>query len=175
MAIGEINGETTLIGQDFPNSSTNYSNARLRPGTRLGIDGRYLIWDSSTIRIKKDIEDYSEDDAYQSIKNLKPVLYWPLDRIDGNNIENYDESYEGVENPTEYIGKQGGFIAEWLDQDPNLRKYVTYNTKGEVDGIAYDKLVVPTISAMQKLMKKVEELEDEIRVLKSTNSGSFNS
>lgn len=174
MAIGDVNGETTLIGQDFPNTSTNVANARLRPGTRLGISGRYLIWDSSTIRIKKDIEDYPEDDAYQSIKNLKPVLYWPLDKIDGGNLENYNETYEGVENPTEYIGKQGGFIAEWLDQDPNLRKYVTYNTNGEVDGIAYDKLVVPTISAMQKLMKKVEELEDEIRILKSDNSGSFN-
>jgi hypothetical protein len=172
MAIGELNGETTLIGQDFPNTSTNVANARLRPGTRFGISGRYLIWDSSTIRIKKDIEDYSKEDAYNSIKNIKPVVYWPLNKIDGKDIEDYNETYSGLKNPTEYIGKQGGFIAEWLDKDPNLRKFVTYDN-GRVDGIAYDKLVVPTIAAMQKLIDKVEELEKEVDNLKSQISGSF--
>jgi hypothetical protein len=68
-----------------------------------------------------------------------------------------------MENPKEYIGKQGGFIAEWLDTDPELRKYVTYgkDSGGNVttDAISYDRLVVPLTKVVQILMDKVEALE----------------
>ena len=66
-------------------------------------------------------------------------------------------------NAKEYIGKMGGFIAEWLDEDPDMRRYVSYGKdkdgKVTTDTISYDKLVVPLTKAVQILMDKVEALE----------------
>jgi hypothetical protein len=163
------NPESCLIGSNFPGQGTNVATARLRiasPATKLGITGRELIYDtSSTLRIKKDIEAYP-DSAYDTIKKLKPVLFTPLNIIntttmETNGEEDYSKSYP-MPNAKEYIGKQGGFIAEWLDEDPDLRRYVVYgysNGKVQTDTINYDKLVVPLTKAVQILMDKVEALE----------------
>ena len=67
-----------------------------------------------------------------------------------------------IPNAKEYIGKQGGFIAEWLDADPELRRYVSYGVSGSVvttDSLSYDKIVVPLTKTVQILMDKVEALE----------------
>jgi hypothetical protein len=162
--------ESCLIGSNFPSQNTNVATARLRiasPTTKLGITGRELIWDSSsTIRVKTNIEDYPNS-AYDAIKKLKPVLYTPLQVVntftfETNGEEDYSKTYP-MPNALEYIGKQGGFIAEWVDADPELRRYVTYgkDKSGKVttDTIAYDKIVVPLTKAVQILMDKVEALE----------------
>ncbi len=166
--MGVNNGESCLVGSNFPNQATNVATARLRivggSGDKLGITGRELIWDSSTIRVKKDIEDYPNS-AYESIRKIRPVLYTPLVAKNGNTFEdptedNYD-SYP-MPNPKEYIGKQGGFIAEWLDEDPELRRYVSYGKNGDkvtTNSLAYDKLIVPLTKTVQILMDKVEALE----------------
>jgi len=68
-------------------------------------------------------------------------------------------------NAKEYIGKQGGFIAEWLDADPEMRRYVSYGVSGSLitkDAINYDMIVVPLTKAVQILMDKVEALEAHI-------------
>jgi hypothetical protein len=156
---------SVMIGQNWPSQQANVANARLRLGTKLGISGRELIFDSSTMRIKTDIEDYP-DSAYDSIKQLKPILYKPLKVINSNTYEtdgedDYQNSYP-MPNAKEYIGKQGGFIAEWLDEDPELRRYVSYGVSGSVvttDSINYDMLVVPLTKTVQILMGKVEALE----------------
>jgi hypothetical protein len=130
----------------------------------LGINGRELIFDSSTIRVKNNIEDYP-DSAYESIKKIRPVLYTPLNIIDSSTYETGEESdYSSypMPNPKEYIGKHGGFIAEWLDEDPEMRRYVCYGVSGSAittESLTYDKLVVPLTKAVQILMNKVEALE----------------
>ena len=155
-----------LSGQNWPSQGANVATARLRPGaTVLGIAGRELIFDSSTLRVKKDIEDYPNS-AYESIRRIRPVLYTPLKIVNSityeiNGEENYDEMYP-MPNAKEYIGKQGGFIAEWLDEDPELRRYVSYGVSGSavtVDSLAYDKIIVPLTKTVQILMDKVEALE----------------
>ena len=104
--------------------------------------------------------------AYESIRRIRPVLYTPLKVVNSttyeiNGEENYDEMYP-MPNAKEYIGKQGGFIAEWLDEDPELRRYVSYGVSGSavtVDSLAYDKIIVPLTKTVQILMDKVEALE----------------
>jgi hypothetical protein len=166
--MGTEGGKSRLSGQDWPSQSENVATARLRPGsTVLGIAGRELIFDSSTIRVKNNIEDYPNS-AYESIKKIRPVLYTPLNIIDSNTYETGGESdYSSypMPNPKEYIGKMGGFIAEWLDEDPELRRYVSYGVSGSVvttDSLSYDKIVVPLTKAVQVLMHKVEALEAKI-------------
>jgi hypothetical protein len=163
--MGIEGGKSRLSGQDWPSQNDNVATARLRPGaTVLGINGRELIFDSSTIRVKNNIEDYP-DSAYESIKKIRPVLYTPLNIIDSSTYETGEESdYSSypMPNPKEYIGKHGGFIAEWLDEDPEMRRYVCYGVSGSAittESLTYDKLVVPLTKAVQILMNKVEALE----------------
>jgi hypothetical protein len=163
--MGIEGGKSRLSGQDWPSQNDNVATARLRPGaTVLGIAGRELIFDSSTIRVKNNIEDYP-DSAYESIKKIRPVLYTPLNIIDSSTYETGEESdYSSypMPNPKEYIGKHGGFIAEWLDEDPEMRRYVCYGVSGSAittESLTYDKLVVPLTKAVQILMRKVEALE----------------
>jgi hypothetical protein len=163
---GTIGGNSVLMGANWPSQSPNVATARLRPGTtKFGIGGRELIFDSSTIRVKTDIEDYPNS-AYESIRRIRPVLYTPLNVVNSTTYEtDGEESYEHsypMPNAKEYIGKQGGFIAEWLDADPELRRYVAYGVSGSVvttDSLTYDKIVVPLTKAVQILMDKVEALE----------------
>jgi hypothetical protein len=168
--MGVNNSESCLIGSNFPSQTANVAAARLRiasPATKLGITGRELIWDSSsTLRIKTAIEDYPNT-AYDTIKKLKPILYLPLNVVNSttyetNGEEDYSKTYPMIPNAKEYIGKQGGFIAEWLDEDPEMRRYVVYGMsdgKKQTDTINYDKIVVPLTKAVQILMDKVEALE----------------
>ena len=156
LRLGGQTNEAIIISNAWPNQATNVATARLRPNTKLGLSGRELIFDSSTIRVKKDVEDYPEN-AYEIIKNIKPVLYWPRSKRDSEDLEDYN---------SEYVGKLGGFIAEWLDAEPELRRYVAYETTEEnpmdPTAIAYDKLVVPLTKAVQILMERVERLESII-------------
>jgi len=164
--MGTTGGNSVLVGANFPSQGANVATARLRPGTpKFGISGRELIFDSSTLRVKTNIEDYPIS-AYESIRRIRPVLYTPLNIVNSTTYEtdgeeDYAEMYP-MPNAKEYIGKQGGFIAEWLDADPELRRYVSYGVSGSavtVDSLAYDKLIVPLTKTVQILMDKVEALE----------------
>ena len=164
--MGTTGGNSVLMGANFPSQGSNVATARLRPGTpKFGLSGRELIFDSSTLRVKTNIEDYPIS-AYESIRRIRPVLYTPLNIVNSTTYEtdgeeDYAEMYP-MPNAKEYIGKQGGFIAEWLDSDPELRRYVSYGVSGSavtVDSLAYDKLIVPLTKTVQILMDKVEALE----------------
>jgi hypothetical protein len=159
---------SVLVGANFPQQNVNVATARLRLGTKVGITGRELIFESSTIRAKTDIEDYPES-AYESIKNIRPVLFTPLNIINSNTFESDGKEDIGLSypmaNPKEYIGKQGGFIAEWLDADPEMRRFVSYGVSGSAitcDSLMYDKLIVPLTKTVQVLINKVEALETHI-------------
>jgi hypothetical protein len=163
---GTIGNNSVLMGANWPSQAANVATARLRPGTtKFGIGGRELIFDSSTIRVKTNIEEYPNS-AYESIRKIRPVLYTPLKianttTYETNGEESYDDMYP-MPNAKEYIGKQGGFIAEWLDEDPEMRRYVSYGVSGSavtVDSLAYDKIIVPLTKTVQILMDKVEALE----------------
>jgi hypothetical protein len=174
ITMGDDAGQSVLIGRNWPAGAlANLNNARLRAATRLGIVGHELARDTSTIRIKAGIEGYSSETAYDSIKNIKPILFWPKDKIDGSGYEDYDAAYPNIKNPKEYIGKQGGFIAEWLDSDKNLRSFVSYDETGKPISISYDRLTVPIIAAMQKMIERMELLEKEVVELKNQISGSI--
>jgi len=161
--MGTNGTESVLIGANFPAQGSPSRTARLRPGTpKFGIStGRELISDSSTIRIKKDIEDYPTS-AYESIRNIKPILFTPLASVHSDEEEDYSQNYPLMENAKEYVGKQGGFIAEWLDKDPELRRFCNYGVSGSVsvlESVSYDRIVVPLTKTVQILMDKVEALE----------------
>jgi hypothetical protein len=161
--MGTVGSDSVLIGANFPAQGSPSRTARLRPGTpKFGIStGRELISDSSTIRIKKDIEDYPTS-AYESIRRIKPVLFTPLASIHSDEEEDYSQNYPLMENAKEYVGKQGGFIAEWLDMDPELRRFCNYGISGSasvLESVSYDRIVVPLTKTVQILMDKVEALE----------------
>jgi hypothetical protein len=167
--MGTDGTNSVLMGANWPQQNQNVATARLRPGnTKFQIAGRELIFETSTIRAKTNIEDYP-DSVYESIKNIRPILFTPLKIVNTNTMES-----DGIEdmtlaypmpNPYEYIGKQPGFIAEWLDDDPELRKFVQYGKSGSLvtcDSLAYDKLIVPLTKTVQILMNKIEALEAHI-------------
>jgi hypothetical protein len=160
--LGTDGTNSVVIGASFPESSAPARTARLRPaGPKFGITGRELISDSSTIRIKKDIEDYPNS-AYESIRRIRPVLFTPMAAVNSDVEEDYSINYPLIPNPKEYIGKHGGFIAEWLDADPELRRYCNYGISGSVsvlEAVSYERLVVPLTKTVQILMDKVEALE----------------
>ena len=167
--MGTDGTNSVLMGGNWPSQNANVATARLRPGnTKFGINGRELIFEASSIRTKTNIEDYPES-AYESIKNIRPVLFTPLQIINSMTEEtageeDYSKLYP-MPNAKEYIGKQGGFIAEWLDADPEMRRYVAYGVSGSViktDSLMYDKLIVPLTKTVQILINKVESLEAHI-------------
>jgi hypothetical protein len=167
--MGTDGTNSVLMGANWPQQNQNVATARLRPGnTKFGIAGRELIFESSTIRVKNDVEDYPEN-AYNSIKKIRPVLFTPMQVKNTTSYEivgeeDYQSTYP-MPNAKEYIGKQAGFIAEWLDGDPELRRFVQYGKSGSLvttDSLAYDKLIVPLTKTVQILMNKIEALEAHI-------------
>jgi hypothetical protein len=168
--MGVNSGESCLIGSNFPSQAANVATARLRiasPNTKLGITGRELIFDSSTIRVKTNIEDYPNS-AYESIRKIRPVLYTPLITKNSTTYENtVEDTYETypMPNPKEYIGKQGGFIAEWLDEDTEMRRYVVYGKNGDDN---------PYVQAFMEWWPELSQTLQEVRITGGEPSTSFN-
>ena len=161
--MGTDGNKSILILQDPPAYNPVGGDAgRLRPNqTALGITGYRLTYDSSTRRYKTEIENYP-DDAYNSLKKLKPILFVPKDgdNMDGSGSYDYTNTFS-FQNPREYIGKMPGFLAEDLDEHPELRKFLNYEQESTPvpRSIHYDRLVVLLTKTVQTLIDKVENLE----------------
>ena len=161
--MGTDGSKSILILQDPPAYNPIGGDAgRLRPNqTALGITGYRLTYDSSTRRYKTEIEEYPSS-AYDSIKKLKPILFVPKDgeNMEGSGSYDYSNTFS-FENPREYMGKMPGFLAEDLDEHPELRKFLNYEQEETAipRSVHYDRLTVLLTKAVQTLMDKVESLE----------------
>jgi hypothetical protein len=161
--MGTDGNKSILILQDPPAYNPIGGDAgRLRPNqTALGITGYRLTYDSSTRRYKTEIEEYPSS-AYDSIKKLKPILFVPKDgeNMEGSGSYDYSNTFS-FENPREYMGKMPGFLAEDLDEHPELRKFLNYEQEETPipRSVHYDRLTVLLTKAVQTLMEKVENLE----------------
>jgi hypothetical protein len=161
--MGTDGNKSILILQDPPAYNPIGGDAgRLRPNqTALGITGYRLTYDSSTRRYKTEIEEYPSS-AYDSIKKLKPILFVPKDgeNMEGSGSYDYTNTFS-FENPREYMGKMPGFLAEDLDEHPELRKFLNYEQEETPipRSVHYDRLTVLLTKAVQTLMEKVENLE----------------
>ena len=161
--MGTDGNKSILILQDPPAYNPIGGDAgRLRPNqTALGITGYRLTYDSSTRRYKTEIEEYPSS-AYDSIKKLKPILFVPKDgeNMEGSGSYDYSNTFS-FENPREYMGKMPGFLAEDLDEHPELRKFLNYEQEETAipRSVHYDRLTVLLTKAVQTLMDKVESLE----------------
>lgn len=106
----------------------------------LDNDGR--IWKSTSARkYKQDIEDAEVDPM--AVLRMQPRTW--RDRAE---VERDPES------STRYVG----FIAEELD-DLGLGQFVTRTPDGEVEGIAYDRLVAAVIPVLKNLDSRLRSLE----------------
>jgi hypothetical protein len=121
------------------------------PGTLLAINGltgtssgNYLriynnnvYYDSSSLRLKENIQPFKED--FTKIFKLEPKTY-----IDKN---------AGLPNI--------GYIAEELDE-LGLKNLVIYNTNGQPDGIQYDKITLYLIEIIKDQQERLENLETKL-------------
>jgi hypothetical protein len=108
--------------------------------TVIGTDN-VLMRSSSARKYKQDIEDAAVDVA--SVLKMRPRTW--RDRR---------EVGEDPGTTTRYVG----FIAEELN-DLGLGQFVTRNEDGEVDGIAYDRLVAAVIPVLRSLDERISRLE----------------
>jgi hypothetical protein len=80
--------------------------------------------------------------------------------MEGSGSYDYTNTFS-FENPREYMGKMPGFLAEDLDEHPELRKFLNYEQEETPipRSVHYDRLTVLLTKAVQTLMEKVENLE----------------
>lgn len=106
------------------------------------LDGNGRIWKSSSARkYKQDIEDADVDVA--AVLRMRPRTW--RDRGE-------------VERDPSCSARHVGFIAEELDEI-GLGQFVTRTPEGEVEGIAYDRLVAAIIPVLRELDARITRLE----------------
>ena len=100
-----------------------------------------LARSTSSLRYKKDIEDYSLESSRAVIAGLRPITYRGKD----------DEADER---------KHLGFIAEEVHEvEQQLVTYIDLNGEKAPDYVEYDRLVAPLVSVVKDLMTRIEALE----------------
>jgi hypothetical protein len=105
------------------------------------IDGTGRIFRStSSLKYKKDIENLDVD--LENYKKLRPVRY--KSKI----VEDDDRSFIG-------------FIAEEIDE-LGYHEFVNYDKDGNPDGLGYGNFTSLNTAVIQKLLKRVEELEKKV-------------
>jgi hypothetical protein len=104
-------------------------------------DGTGRIYRStSSLKYKKDIENLDVD--LENYKKLRPVRY--KSKI----VEDDDRSFIG-------------FIAEEIDE-LGYHEFVNYDKDGNPDGLGYGNFTSLNTAVIQKLLKRVEELEKKV-------------
>lgn len=147
---GSLGG--TEIGIDSPNLpvrlKTALSDVRIDHTTTSNSANAFI--DSTTGRVsrstssrryKQDIEDHTLDAA--AVLNLRPRTW--RDRLE-------------IENDPECERRYIGFIAEEV-HDLGLTEFVEYDEEGQPDAIAYDRLAVALLLALQDQQTRLAQLE----------------
>jgi hypothetical protein len=102
-----------------------------------------IFYDTSSERFKDNIVYMADTDK---ILDVVPVSY--------HDKKDYAEN--GEQSPRQY-----GFLAEEMGANPEGNAFVVHNG-ADAETIQYDRLVVPLISAVRHLRKRVEELEAKV-------------
>lgn len=134
-----LNGNDTVkFGISAPPTTASATNARLNQDG----SGYYILSEvTSARRYKKNINDIDETHAAEVIAGLRPITYEP------NNDHESGTFY--------------GFIAEEVENvEPLLCDYKTTNGEREVQSVQYDRFTAVIIKELQRLNKKIEELEN---------------
>jgi hypothetical protein len=139
----------TVTGSNFslPNITDSTAAANTRWGTTTG--GR-LFYITSARRAKHDIKDAQVN---LEALNLRPRTWYDMNEY----IENG--------NSTEGLVRIPGFVAEEV-LEAGLEEFITYNEDGSVQGLSYDRMVAAVIPVIKYLNEQVEELKNEITILK---------
>ena len=118
-----------------------------RSGSALMIDSSGYIGRTSSLRkYKKDIMSVTDEDAIKGY-DLNPITYTSALEYDLQN--------------TQY-----GLIAEEVEEVlPNL---CTYDTDGNIDGVAYDRVCAILLKQNQLLNERVKELENKLKNLEKS-------
>jgi len=115
------------------------------PGTSYAVwvDGQGKFGrNTSSIRYKGDVQDAALDPA--AVLHLQPRTYYRKGE-DGELVT--------------HVPRELGLIAEEVDQ--HLPQVVIRDNEGRVDGIRYDLLTVPLLTAVQDLARRVQDLEGD--------------
>jgi len=117
----------------------------------LGVAGTALVYNAaglvgkgtSSLRFKKNVRDL--DTSYESVLGLRPVRFqWKQDS-----------------------GEDVGLIAE--EVAGKIKDLVTYDNKGLVDGVKYEKIGVFLLVAIKEQQKQIEELKKLLLQSKENN------
>lgn len=100
---------------------------------------------SSSLKYKETIENY--DISNISLDNLRLITYRDKSTYEDIGLE---------------ARKFPGVIAEELDQYPELRPFVLYNTDGKPDSVLYDRLALIAIGKLKDLESRVSVIENNI-------------
>lgn len=105
----------------------------------------YSFNNISDIKLKEDITKLDSNYCINLLKNINPVIY----------------KYKSDEKKKSHFGVIAQEIKEIIG-DENL----ALHSDGEIQSISYNELIAPLIKTVQHLLKKVEDLEAEIKELK---------
>ena len=155
------NGTTTLNGTAYLGNAssdivystsmygtstiTNSQDVRIFFGATSGTNYQWRIFrDTSSRRYKRNITHIEDTDK---ILDVQPVTYY--DKVD------YDNNDGDVE-------LQYGLIAEEMAENEVGTNYVVRGEDGSIESVQYSRLVVPLLSALRHLRKRVDELEAKV-------------
>ena len=120
-------------------------------GTAVYMDGNGMFgYDTSIKAAKKNIKDLED---VNWLTNLRPVSY---------NFRKKNEKGEFLEEAETNL--EVGLIAEEVAEVN--KNFALYSNEGELQGVRYDRLVVPMLKMIQDLQKKVEVLEGRLKTKK---------
>jgi hypothetical protein len=139
-------GDTTADSIRFLNvfqttTITNSFNPRMYNAS--GTTPWRIFYDTSSERFKTNIVYMEDTDA---ILDVNPVSYH----------DKKDFELNGEESPRQY-----GFLAEEMAANPEGNAFVVHNG-ADAETIQYERLVVPLLSALRHLRKRVDELEAKV-------------
>jgi hypothetical protein len=164
--------------------SSNIFNNGTTAGSNVHVRGTDFLMERnvSSIKYKHSVETLNSDISDYVIRNIRPVWYrskcandtpdWSwygfiaeevaeieprLCHWDAPIIEEETDEYE---QPEPYENEKGELITP--DPIKIVRKYQDSNAPKEVEGVMYERFTVLLVDQVQKLIKKVESLEEKI-------------
>jgi hypothetical protein len=172
----DAQGNGVQCSNIFNNGTTAGSNVHVRGGDFL------MERNVSSIKYKHSVETLNSDISDYVIRNIRPVWYrskcandtpdWSwygfiaeevaeieprLCHWDAPIIEEETDEYE---QPEPYENEKGELITP--DPIKIVRKYQDPTAPKEVEGVMYERFTVLLVDQVQKLIKKVESLEEKI-------------
>ena len=108
---------------------------------------------TSSKRYKRNIRNLSEKFGDDLIKALRPVLYQEKHHFVGDQLVAYKKDEEAPD--------RVGLISEEVYKASG-EAFVMLDAEGRPDGLSYERLVAPLIGAVQRLMARVDGLENRL-------------